>query len=67
MSVSLVWQICAYMGFKTNRGKPVKDEKDRLIKEYNYIPCELACVVPGQKAVGISEVGARRRERPHTL
>ena len=55
------------MGFKTNRGKPVKDEKDRLIKEYNYIPCELACVVPGQKAVGISEVGARRRERPHTL
>ena len=53
-------QICVYMGFKTNRGKPVKDDKGRLIKEYNYIPPELARIVPGQKAVGISEVGAAR-------
>ena len=39
----------------------MKDDKDRLIKEYNYIPPELARIVPGQKAIGISEVGAAER------
>ena len=48
--------ICMFMGVKKDRtGKPILDDSGKPIKDYNYIPPELLTIVPGQKAVGVSE------------
>ena len=59
------------MGVKRDRKtrEPLKDDKNKLVYDYNWIPAELLTIVPGQKAVVRMHARAsrhhpRRRGRP---